>query len=146
MLDKDFIYKKISLIQEELAHLSELADFTLDEVASDFYKFNTLERLLEKIITRAIDVNQHLLLEYATKDTKIPKTYKETFSELSGIGVYSEEFGEEISKSVGTRNKLVHEYDDEKFDYKNIYTSIDDCLKDYHKYCEYVLKFIENKS
>lgn len=145
MLDKEFIYKKISLIQDELARLTELADFTLDEIAKDFYKYNTLERLLEKIIIRAIDVNQHLLLEFATADTKISKTYKETFLNLYEIGVYPKEFSEEISKSVGTRNKLTHEYDDEETDYTKIYDSIGDCLRDYHQYCEYILKFIENK-
>lgn len=146
MLDKEFIYKKISLIQDELARLSELADFTLDEIAKDFYKYNTLERLLEKIIIRAIDINQHFLLEFSTKDMHPPATYKETFTALSRIGIYSEEFGKEISKSVGTRNALVHEYDDEETDYGKIYDSISDCLRDYHQYCDYILKFLEKVS
>lgn len=142
MLNKDFIYKKISLMQEELANLSEFKNFSLDEIAGDFYKLNALERLLEKIIMRAIDINQHLLLELADIKTKAPKTYKETFTELAEIGVYSQEFGARISKSVGTRNILAHEYDEE-VNYSKVYGSISDCLKDYHQYCEYILKFID---
>lgn len=145
MLDKNFICKKIKLIQNELINLNELAEFTMDEIAADFYKYNTLERLLEKIIVRAIDVNQHLLLEFSTLKTPVPKTYAETFIALSDIGAYPKEFGGEIAKSVGTRNKLVHEYDDEKTDREKIYSSIADCLRDYNKYCDYILKFIENK-
>jgi uncharacterized protein YutE (UPF0331/DUF86 family) len=142
MFNKDFIYRKISLIQEDLAKLEELAKFSFEEIASDFYKQNTLERLLEKIIVRAIDINEYLLSEFTAKDTIVPKTYKETFTELAKTGVYSEEFGEQISKSVGTRNVLVHEYDEEVDDSK-VYSSISDCLRDYAKYCGYILKFLE---
>lgn len=28
-------------------------------------------------------------------------------------------------------------------DYSNIYSSISDCLKDYHEYCNYILIFLE---
>ncbi len=144
MLKKDFVYRKISLMQEDLTKLSELAKFSFSEIVEDFYKQNTLERLLEKIIIRAVDINQHILLELATKDTNAPKNYKETFTELAKINVYPKEFSENISKSVGTRNILVHEYDDEEVNYNKIYDSVSDCLKDYHQYCNYILKFIEN--
>ena len=38
---------------------------------------------------------------------------------------------------------LVHEYD--KADYSRVYNSIGDCLRDYNRYCEYILKFWKNK-
>lgn len=143
MIRKDFIEKKIDLIQGELGRLAELSNFTLEEVAADFYKYNTLERLLEKIIMRAVDINEHLLSELATEKTKTPETYKETFIELAKIEVYPEEFAKQIANSVGTRNILVHDYDDENTDYRKIYASIADCLKEYHQYCGYILKFLE---
>lgn len=142
MVNIDFIYRKISLIQEDLSRLSELSEFSFDEIAQDFLKQNTVERLLEKIIIRAIDTNEHLIAELAGKDTIAPKTYKETFLELTNLKVYPKKFAEEISKSVGTRNVLVHEYDEE-IDYSMLYNSISDCLKDYHLYCDYILKFIK---
>ncbi|EKE20550.1 MAG: hypothetical protein ACD_7C00533G0007 [uncultured bacterium] len=145
MVKKDFVEKKIDLIQSELARLAEFSDFTLEEVAADFYKYNTLERLLEKIIMRAVDINEHLLSELATEKTKVPETYKETFLELAKLGVYSEEFAVQISRSVGTRNVLVHDYDDDETDYRRIYDSVTDCLKEYHQYCGYILEFLEKK-
>lgn len=145
MVKKDFVEKKIDLIQEELLHLAEFSNFSLEQVSGDFYKYNTLERLLEKIIVRAIDINEHLLSELATEKTKIPETYRETFLRLAEVGVYPEEFAMQISKSVGTRNILVHDYDDDKTDYEKIYTSIADCLKQYHQYCEYVMTFLQKK-
>ncbi len=143
MINEDFIFRKISLIQEELAKLADLAKFSFDEIAADFYKYNTLERLLEKIILRAVDINEHLLYELATKDINAPKTYKETFTELSKLDIYPKEFGEKISRNVNMRNVLVHEYDEE-MDYSKIYNSLSDCLEDYKKYCGHILKFLEN--
>ena len=61
MIREDFIKRKISLIQDELAHLVELARFSFNEVVSDFVKQSALERILERTISRAIDVNNHLL-------------------------------------------------------------------------------------
>ena len=65
MVNRDFIYRKISLIEDELMHLTEFENMTLDEVAKDYKSQAIVERLLERIITRAIDVNQHLIGECA---------------------------------------------------------------------------------
>jgi uncharacterized protein YutE (UPF0331/DUF86 family) len=142
MLKKDFIEKKIELIQQELENLAQLKGLTIQEVMGDFYKYNTLERLLEKIIMRAIDVNQHLLRELGKGNA--PETYKETFLQLENLSILSKELANSIAKSVGLRNILVHDYDDEIIDYNKIYDAINSCLKDYHQYCERILKFIEN--
>lgn len=143
MVNKSFIRRKIDLIQTELQHLSEFKELSLKEIAKDYKKQAIVERLLERIIIRAIDINQHLIAELSTEKIKPPKNYKETFLKLAELGIYSKEFAKNISKSVGLRNILIHEYN--KVDYSKIYSSIVDCLKDYHKYCQYVLKFLEKK-
>jgi len=63
MLDKNFIIRKVKLIHEELSHLEELSNFSVEEIAADYKKTAIVERLLEKIITRAIDINQHIIAE-----------------------------------------------------------------------------------
>ena len=141
MIKKDFIKRKITLIQDEMIKLSALAKYTIDEVAKDFVKQAAVERILERIIARAIDINQHIVAESEKKNIFAPKDYKETFTALVDLGVYDKNFAEEISKSIGTRNMLAHEYD--KMDYSKVYNSMGDCLKDYNKYCEFVLKFLE---
>ena len=95
MIRKDFVRRKISLIQDELA----------------------------------------------TKDTSPPKDFKETFMRMAELGIYPAEFAGHISRSVGTRNILVHEYD--KVDYQKVYDSVSDCLRDYHQYCEYILGLLD---
>lgn len=143
MIREDFVRRKISLIQDELAHLVELSRFSFDEIAGDFIKLSALERILERIISRAIDINHHLIAELATQDTSPPKDYRETFMRMAEVGVYPKSFAGQVSKSVGTRNVLVHEY--ENVDYRKIYNSVSDCLRDYHQYCEYILAFLDKK-
>ncbi len=143
MLNKEFIKRKINLIEEELVHLAEFSQYSFSEIASDYKKQAIIERLLERVIMRAIDINQHLISELSNEDIVIPKDYKETFSGLVGLKIYLKEFADEISKSVGTRNILVHEYDE--VDYTKVYSSVKDCLRDYHQYCQYILDFLERK-
>ena len=141
MIDKDFIKRKISLIQDDLVGLSSMAGFSLDEIVKDFMKQAALERLLERIINRAIDINRHIIGEMKNEKISSPKDFRDTFIILAQLGVFSANFAEEISKSVGTRNVLAHEYD--KTDQTLIYDSIGDCLKDYNEYCRFILEFIE---
>lgn len=141
MVNKDFIKEKISLIQTELSRMSEFSQFSLKEITEDYKKQAIIERLLERIIIRAIDINQHLIVELYKKEISPPRTYKETFLKLAELKIYPDEFAQRISRSVGTRNILIHEYN--KVDYSKVYSSISDCLKDYHQYCEYILKFLE---
>lgn len=143
MVNREFVERKISLIEDELINLEKLAEFSFQEIVKDFMKQNALERILEKIITRAIDINQHLITELSPKEMEIPKDYRATFLKLAELKIYPEDFAESISKSVGTRNVLVHEYD--KVDYSKIYSSISDCLKDYHRYCDYIIKFLDSQ-
>jgi uncharacterized protein YutE (UPF0331/DUF86 family) len=144
MIRENFILRKITLIQNELANLANLAGYSFQEIVSDFIKQAALERCLERIINRAIDINQHLIAELATKDTNPPLDYTETFLRLADLGIYPEDFSQRIARSVGTRNVLVHEYN--AVDYNSIYSSIPDCLRDYHEYCEYILRFLEKYS
>lgn len=143
MINEVFIRRKITLIQGEFSSLEKLSKYSFDEIVSDFIKQAALERILEKIIMRAIDINQHIIAELSNKDTIVPKDYKETFLRLADFKIYPADFAERIAKSVGTRNILVHDYD--KVDYSRIYSSVKDCLKDYHQYCQYILDFLGKK-
>lgn len=140
MLDANFIQRKIKLIHEDLGKLDKLAKYTFDEIAQDYIKLGAVERFLEKIIMRAIDVNQHIIAELGKGDERI-RGYEDTFYILSNLGIYNEKFAKEIAPSAGLRNRLVHEYNDTKEEI--IYQSVVDAIKQYAKYCDYILKFIE---
>lgn len=142
MIDKNFITRKVSLIQNELVHLAPFKDYSFEEISKDFMKQAAMERFLERAINRAIDINQYILAQNAEISIEPPKDYRETFLRLVDLGIYEEEFAKNISRSVGTRNILAHDYD--KAEQSLVYTSVRDCLVDYTKYCESILKFLKN--
>ena len=111
---------------------------TAEEIFLNYEKQATVERLMERIIARDIDINQYLIRQL-NKDV-IPQNYRQTVLRLSDLGIYDEKFGERISKSIGIRNVLIHDYD--KIDFKLLYSSISDCISDYIKYCNYIIDFL----
>lgn len=140
MLDKNFITRKIKLIQEEIAKVEELSNYTFEEIKNDFLKRYSVERALEKIIMRAIDINQHIIAENAVGYETI-RGYEDTFYILTKLNVYPEIFSKQIAPSAGLRNRLVHEYNDTKDEI--IYNSVADAITQYTEYCNYILKYIQ---
>ena len=143
MINKNFVKRKILLIEDDLEKISVFKGESFEDISADFIKQAAMERFLERIINRAIDINQYLISELLPKDDLTPKSYKDTFMALAEIDVYSKDFGEKISRSVGTRNVLVHDYDNTK--HEMIYSSIEECLRDYSFYCQQLLDFLEKK-
>jgi len=139
-VDTHFIRRKIKLIQEDLSELDRLAHYSFDEISKDHIKLLAVERLLEKIIMRAIDINQHMIAELGKGDEQV-RGYEDTFYILSQLGIYGEEFAKQIAPSAGLRNRLVHEYNNTKQDI--IYKSVNGAIEQYVKYCDSILKFIQ---
>lgn len=141
MIRREFILRKLALIADDLDRLAQLKDETLESLTADDLKLAAVERLLERIVVRAIDVNEHILSELATGEGRAARlTYRDTFLTLADVGVYSSDFAEQIARSAGLRNILVHEYND--IDHKIVHGSIQSCLRDYHRYIESLHRFV----
>ena len=145
MLRPEFIERKLQLIADDLGRLVEFRDDTLEQLTDDFVRLAAVERLLERIVLRAIDVNEHLITSLATgeEERSTRLSYRETFTRLSDYGVYSAEFGERVAKSAGLRNILVHEYND--VDHRIVHASIRTALEDYTAYVDAVRGFLDRR-
>lgn len=140
MLDREFISRKIDIILRDMKKLEPIAEYSFDEVAKDYFKMHTLEHLLELIIMRAVDINQHLITELGSGEEKI-RGYEDTFHALVSLGVYDTDFAKKIAPSAGLRNRLVHDYNNTKPEI--VYASVGRALEQYAKYCNAVVAFIE---
>lgn len=138
MLNKNFIKNKIGFIQKELNELIKYKDFSFDEIAKSFEKHTIVERIIERIVNDAIDINQHIIKE---NQLELPNDFKGGFLKLKDLNIYSEKFADEISQSAGLRNIITHQYRD--LDEKIFYNSIKDCLEQYNQYCDFILKYLE---
>ena len=145
MLRPEFVRRKLQLIAEDLERLARFRDETLASLTSDDIKLAAVERMLERIVMRAIDVNEHFLSELGSgtgKSTRL--TYRDTFLMLAELGAYPSDFAEEIARSAGLRNILVHDYND--VDRAIVYGSVRSCLHGYHAYLEYIEVFLPGAS
>lgn len=141
-IDARFIKRKIKLIEEDLLRLKQLEKFTFDEIAGDFFKHCTAERLLEVIIMRAVDINSHIISRLGSGIERA-RSYADTFLILEEMNVLPAKFAKQISNSAGFRNVLAHEYDE--VDMNEVYKSIGEGLRDFKKYCGYILEFLDKR-
>ena len=116
---------------------------TREAIEKDVVVEAAIERYLERMITRAIELNQHLIVESDLKNIKILKDYKGTFTMPGDLKVCPVGFAKSISDSAGFRNVLVHEYDD--LDKEKFYLSLQAALDQYPQYCKYILDFIQQQ-
>lgn len=139
MLNHEFIQRKVKLIQEDLAKLEPIAKHSFHDLAKDQMMYDATERNLERIVTRAIDINRHCIAELG-KGNEAVRTYEDSFLRMADLGVYPKKFAKLIAPSAGLRNILVHEYD--TVDPKLVFQSVGHALAQYATYCDYLLTFI----
>jgi uncharacterized protein YutE (UPF0331/DUF86 family) len=142
MLDKEFIKRKLYLNQQELERLKEFERLTIDEIAQDLGKYAACERYLERLIGRAIDINQHIIAERGEVTLSVSR-YRDTFLALAEIDVYPRAFAQRIAPSAGLRKALVHDYNN--IDPDILKKSIGEAIKDFAQYAQFVLGFLEDK-
>ena len=140
MIDKNFIKRKLKLMAEDLGHLEEFGDYNLSELAKDFMKHAAVERILERIVIRATDINNHLIAELGKGVEKV-RGYRDGFLRLADLGVYSQDFSEKMGDNARFRNILVHEYNN--IEPELIHKKVREVLENFRQYSNYILKFIE---
>jgi uncharacterized protein YutE (UPF0331/DUF86 family) len=108
MIDRELIDRKIVLIAPDLAELQAIVARGREAFLANRIEQVVVERYLERIIGRMIDVNYHLLTEIGQPP---PRDYYQSFIELGGRAL-PPEFATRIASAAGLRNRIAHEYDD----------------------------------
>lgn len=133
-LDKQLIHRKAKLIEEDLQKLVPYQKLGEENYGKNEPAQLAVERLMERIIGRLIDVNYHLLKE---KFQTLPVDYFDSFIALSKKEIVPYDLARSVAKSVGLRNILAHEYD--IIDPIKVYHAINDALKDVPQYLQAIL-------
>lgn len=142
MLGPEFVRRKLALITEDLERLAAFRDLSLQALRADEVRLAAIERMLERVVMRAIDVNEHLIAALAGAEGRISRlTYRDTFLLLADLGVYGKEFAQRIAASAGLRDILVHDHNDA--DRRIVHAAIASCLRDDREYVERVADFVD---
>lgn len=109
MIDPQLVVRKAGLIEKDLLALLESIEKLKPGAPLDVLSQAQVERLLERMIGRMIDINFHLITEGGRP---APKDYHESFLELGRSGTLDHSFAARISSAAGLRNRIAHEYDE----------------------------------
>ena len=133
MTDVELVTRKMVLITADLNALEPLARKSLADYVASSTDEILVERYLERIIGRMIDINYHLITEAGHPP---PRDYYESFTQLARLGVLPPDFAARIAACAGLRNRLVHEYDE--IDPHRVYEGLQAAVRDIPEYLRHV--------
>lgn len=107
------------------------------QLVADDIKMTLAERYLERIVTRAIDINFHLI---RASGTPPPDDYTRSFLILATLKILPSSLARALAPSAGARNILVHQYDD--INTKLFYSSLKDAVRYFPRYIAAIEKYI----
>lgn len=133
-IDKTFLISKIERIKDSLTKIRNKLLFSDDEIIKSDDHLSVLERNFQLIVDYAIDINHHFIKEGGYG---IPDDLQSTFTILGDHDILPKEFASRIGKSVGLRNRIVHQYEDVKP--KVFVESLRKNIGDFDEYIKHIL-------
>lgn len=140
MIDRELVDRKIVLIAPDLAALQEIVARGRGAFLANRIEQVVVERYLERIIGRMIDVNYHLLTEMGQPP---PRDYYQSFVELGGR-VVPADFATRIAAAAGLRNRIAHEYDD--IDPGRLFEGMEAAARDIPAWITHVVSFLDSRA
>lgn len=138
MIDRELVTRKMALITRDLNAVAPFAAKSLDAYLASATDEVLVERWLERMIGRMIDINYHLITESGQPP---PRDYYESFIQLAPCGVLIPEFASRLAACAGLRNRIVHEYDE--IDPERIYAALRVAVEEIPEYLRQVLRYLE---
>ncbi|OGV96464.1 hypothetical protein A2W24_00680 [Microgenomates group bacterium RBG_16_45_19] len=108
-LNQALITRKIQQVTEDLKKLTPYSRLTPAQYLSDDQSQLIVERLLERLIGRIIDINFHLLKEVFDD---LPQDYYQSFKKMAQHQVLDQSLAQDLAPAAATRNILAHQYDE----------------------------------
>ncbi|AMY06867.1 hypothetical protein LuPra_00027 [Luteitalea pratensis] len=124
-IDPELVTRKLLLIAADLAALGPIRARGADAYLQNWIDQAVVERYLERMVGRMIDVNYHVITGSGHPP---PADYHASFVRLAEIGVLDPAFAKRIARSAGLRNRLVHDY--EGLDHSKVFAALVEALED----------------
>jgi uncharacterized protein YutE (UPF0331/DUF86 family) len=135
MVNLSLIRKKLSQIEEHIRRIKNLPQLNYEEfikntVVQDVFLFN-----ITQAIQKCVDIALHIVSD---EGWGIPSTQREAFEILYEKGIISQEWLNRLTKMIGFRNRIIHEY--EQLDLKIIYEVYKNGIRDIEEFCLLIIE------
>jgi len=139
LVSNEYIYRQLSHIAKDIEALQrQISAVPYEEFVSNEKECTEAERRFERIVNTAIHINLHII---RAKNYAVPKDYQSTFTELGSLYIIPQQLAKDIAPATGTRNILVHEYDD--LDAAKFYQSLQKSVTIFPQYISAIQKYID---
>lgn len=134
------IIEKLENLREYLGYLYKLKEEASSErkFVNDFHLFGNTEHYLQLCIQAIIDIAHLFIIDLGQER---PEDNYEAVSMLYGQKIISDNLADKLTKMIGLRNILVHEY--ERIDRKKIYEILTTQLSDIEEFQGQILAYIK---
>ncbi|MGH3344122.1 MAG: type VII toxin-antitoxin system HepT family RNase toxin [Carbonactinosporaceae bacterium] len=136
-LDPDAAHAKLRLMRELLDDLENLQEVTPEQLKRERLHRYAVERILTRLVDLAVSVNSHIA---GSLLGRAPASYRESFELAARAGAIDVGLAAELSRSVGLRNVLTHEY--VAVDLDTVARSVPLALAGYRRYLRAVARFL----
>lgn len=140
-VDPALVTRKLLLVAADLDALRAVASRGLDAYVGSLVDQAFVERYLERLIGRMIDVNYHVITGTGQPP---PSDYYASFVRLGELGVLEPAFARGIARAAGLRNRIVHEYDG--LDPVKVFTALEEALRDIPRYLDQVNTYLKRSA
>lgn len=140
MFDYETLHARISIISENLKHLSKLSKLTYEDFLNDMKSQAAAMHWLQTGIEAMLDIGTHILSRHRNGT---PHTYAGIMKKLAEVGVISRENVDSYLKMARYRNRLVHVY--HEVSGEELYKIIQDRLSDFELYIKEITEYLEKQ-
>jgi len=134
------IIDKLELLEEYVAILKELQQYSLEEIEKNYVLRGAVERYLQISLECMLDIGEIII---SMEKIKRPESYKGVFRILGENGTLPDAFARKIEPAAGFRNVLVHMY--AKVEMNRLYENLQNGVEDMELFVEYIARFLAEK-
>ncbi|HEY8272360.1 MAG TPA: DUF86 domain-containing protein [Pseudobdellovibrionaceae bacterium] len=136
-MSKDVILNKVENIKNCIERIESKKPFSPQELKANFDLQDIISVNLQRAIQSSVDLANHICSE---NNLGVPKDMAGVFEILVTKNILSEKLGNELIKSVGLRNVLVHEYDG--IDWGIVFIVTENRLQTFRDFCGAIVQLI----
>lgn len=138
MVDVQTVMERLEALKVYLAELDHYAQYSFDELTSDFVKHRAVERSLQLAAQAIADIATHIIS--ADYNTRV-QDYRQAIEGLGKEGVLPAAFAKRLAPIAGFRNILVHEY--LALDPAKLYNALIDGRADLEEFGQRIVEYLQ---